>query len=92
MIASYADADTRKLARAVRVKRFEAIARIALRKLAMLEAATTLEDLKTPPGNSLEPLRGDRKGQYTIRINDQHRICFIWKDSYAHEVEIIDYH
>ena len=76
----------------VRVKRFEAIARTAQKKLAVIRAATTLEDLNTPPGNRLEALSGDRKGQYSIRINDQYRICFVWKEEYAYNVEIVDYH
>jgi len=66
--------------------------RVALRKLAILDAATTLDDLRVPPGNRLEALKGDRKGQYSIRINDQWRICFIWKDSGPEMVEIVDYH
>jgi proteic killer suppression protein len=66
--------------------------RVALRKLLMLDGAATLEDLRVPPGNRLEALTGDRKGQYSIRINDQFRICFVWKESGAFEVEITDYH
>lgn len=69
-----------------------AIHRIALRKLRMLNRALNLQDLKVPPSNHLEALKGDRKGQYSIRINDKWRICFIWVDSDAHEVEIVDYH
>lgn len=64
----------------------------ALRKLRQLDASVTLEDLKHPPGNCLETLKGDRKGQMSIRINKQWRICFLWKNNEAHEVEIIDYH
>ncbi len=92
MIASYADKDTENIALSVRVKRFEAIARIAQRKLLGLRIARTLEDLTVPPGNRLEVLKGDRKGQHSIRINDQYRICFRWKDGQAYEVEIVDYH
>jgi proteic killer suppression protein len=66
--------------------------RAALRKLRMLNRAQTLEDLKSPPGNRLEALTGDRQGQYSIRINNRWRICFIWKETNAHEVEIVDYH
>ena len=66
--------------------------RAALRKLQMLDGAATLEDLRVPPGNRLEALTGDRKGQHSIRINDQFRICFVWKDSNAFDVEITDYH
>lgn len=76
----------------VRVKRFEAIARIAQRKLLGLRSARKLEDLAAHPGNRLEALKGDRKGQHSIRINDQYRICFTWKDGSAYEVEIVDYH
>jgi toxin HigB-1 len=65
---------------------------VTKRKLAMLDAAGALEDLKVPPGNRLEKLKGDRKGQHSIRINDQYRICFVWRDHDAHEVEISDYH
>ena len=67
-------------------------ASITKRKLAMLDAATALDDLKCPPGNRLEKLRGNRQGQYSIRINDQYRICFVWRGHDAFEVEITDYH
>lgn len=76
----------------VRVKKFEAIARVAQRKLLGLRSASELEDLAAHPGNRLEMLKGGRKGQYSIRINDQYRICFTWKDGSAYEVEIVDYH
>ena len=70
-----------------------AVARqVALRKLVMLDGAATLEDLRVPPGNRLEALKGDRMGQHSIRINDQFRVCFFWKDGNAYEVEITDYH
>ncbi|WP_312243641.1 type II toxin-antitoxin system RelE/ParE family toxin [Stutzerimonas nitrititolerans] len=65
---------------------------VATRKLAMLNAATELRDLRSPPGNRLEPLHGDRVGQHSIRINDQWRICFIWTDAGPTQVEIVDYH
>jgi toxin HigB-1 len=65
---------------------------VTKRKLAMLDAAGVLEDLKIPPGNRLEKLKGDRQGQYSIHINDQYRICFVWRDRDAHDVEIADYH
>lgn len=68
------------------------IQQAARRKLRMLNAAVTLEDLRVPPANRLEALKGDRKGQHSIRINDQWRICFLWKGGDAHEVEIVDYH
>jgi proteic killer suppression protein len=64
----------------------------ALRKLLILDASETLEDLQSPPGNRLEPLKGDRSGKYSIRINDQFRICFVWQDNNAYNVEIVDYH
>lgn len=92
MIASYADRQTEMVALGIRVKKFEAIARMAQKKLSVLRAAAKLEDLKTPSGNRLESLLGDRKGQHSIRINDQYRICFLWKDGSAYEVEIVDYH
>ena len=61
-------------------------------KLAILDAATELSELRVPPGNRLEALKGDRNGQHSIRINDQYRVCFVWKDGDAHDVEIVDYH
>ena len=73
-------------------RRFAAIAHVAARKLALLDAAHTLDFLRSPPGNRLEALRGDRKGQYSIRINDQFRICFRWTDEGPADVEIVDYH
>ena len=68
------------------------VLRLALRKLLVLDAADALQDLRVPPGNRLEKLKGDRAGQYSIRINDQWRICFEWRDGDAHSVEITDYH
>jgi proteic killer suppression protein len=65
---------------------------VARRKLGYLDAATTLEDLRSPPGNRLEPLTGNRAGQHSIRVNDQWRVCFVWKDGAADDVEIVDYH
>lgn len=73
-------------------RRWAAIAPVALRKLDQMEAARTLNDLRVPPGNRLEALKGDRTGQHSIRINDQYRICFVWKVDGAHDVEITDYH
>lgn len=64
----------------------------ARRKLAMLDAAARLDDLRIPPSNRLEALKGDRAGQHSIRVNDQWRVCFVWQDGHAHEVEIVDYH
>ena len=92
MIRSFADRDTERLARRERVRRFVQIERVALRKLRMIEAAEVLEDLRVPPGNRLEALKGDRAGQHSIRINDQYRVCFRWLDGEAHDVEIVDYH
>ena len=74
------------------VRRFKAIERQALRKLDMLDAAQDIRTLSTLPGNRLERLTGDRKGQYSIRVNDPWRVCFEWRDGHAHEVEIVDYH
>jgi len=74
------------------VPRFQAIERAARRRLLYLHAAKTLEELRVPPGNRLEALKRDRAGQYSIRINDQWRICFVWRDGEAHNVEIVDYH
>ncbi len=68
------------------------IQRRAQRKLVMLAAAERLDDLRSPPGNKLEALRGDRAGSHSIRINDQWRICFVWREGHAHDVEIVDYH
>lgn len=92
MIRSFADKDTERLARRERVRRFVNFERVALRKLAMVQAAHVLDDLRVPPGNRLEALKGDRAGQHSIRINDQYRICFVWKEDGAHDVEIVDYH
>lgn len=92
MIMSYKDRDTQKLASGFRVARFVAFERIALRKLRQLQVANLLSDLRIPPGNRLEALAGDRAGQYSIRINDQFRICFRWVEGGAEDVEIVDYH
>jgi proteic killer suppression protein len=92
MIRSFRCPDTQRLFQDIRTKRFRAIERVARRKLEMLEAAERLEDLMAPPGNRLEALRGSRAGQYSIRINDQWRICFRWTRRDAFDVEIVDYH
>ncbi|HKT27404.1 type II toxin-antitoxin system RelE/ParE family toxin [Dyella sp.] len=92
MIKTFADRDTEALANGERVRKWINIESVARRKLAQLRAAATLDFLRIPPGNRLEALRGDRVGQYSIRINDQYRVCFVWKDGDAYNVEICDYH
>jgi proteic killer suppression protein len=92
MIRSFRCDDTEALARGDPVRRFAAIAVVARRKLRQLEIAGRLDDLRVPPGNRLEALKGDRAGQYSIRINDQWRICFRWVEAAADDVEIVDYH
>ena len=92
MIRSFACADAEALFHSRSVARFRNIERVARRKLLQIHAASELASLRVPPGNHLEALKADRKGQYSIRINDQWRICFIWKADGAHEVEIVDYH
>ena len=93
MIRSFGDRDTERLFRRERVRRFPAnLLRIMLRKLVLLDAAEGLTDLRVPPGNRLEKLRGERAGHYSIRVNEQWRICFRWSDGNAHDVEIVDYH
>jgi toxin HigB-1 len=92
MIHSFLDAETEALFHSRTVPRFRNFERVARRKLLQLHAATLLETLKVPPGNHLEALTRDRKGQYSIRVNDQWRICFVWRTDGAHHVEIVDYH
>jgi proteic killer suppression protein len=93
MIVSFADDATRLLWLRQPSQRLNPrIQRAALRKLAMVDAAATLQDLRSPPGNRLEPLAGDRAGQHSIRINDQWRVCFAWTDAGPANVEIADYH
>ena len=92
MIQSFRDAATRRFYDGERVKAFEQIREQAERKLDMLNAAATLDDLRSPPGNRLEALKGDRAGQHSIRINDQFRLCFEWTDQGPANVEISDYH
>jgi proteic killer suppression protein len=93
MIKSFRDRDTERLFNRHPVKKLGAdVQRSALRKLRMLDAATVLEDLRVPPGNRLERLKGDREGQHSIRINRQWRICFRWRSGDAYDVEILDYH
>ena len=92
MIRSYRCKDTKRLANGFRVHRFINVERVAQRKLAQLDAAATLDFLRVPPGNRLKSLGGDRRGSYSIRINEQWRLCFRFVDGDAYNVEIIDYH
>lgn len=92
MIRSFADKDTQALFHGQRVRRFAAIEAVARRKLVQLNAAASLDFLRVPPGNRLEALKGDRAGQYSIRVNDQFRVCFVWQAGDALNVEIVDYH
>jgi proteic killer suppression protein len=93
VIRSFADKDTKELFLTGQSRKFsQAVSKIGLRKLDYLNAAKTLEDMKAPPGNRLEALKGKYKGKYSIRINDQYRIVFRFKESGAYEVEITDYH
>jgi toxin HigB-1 len=91
-IKSFKCRDTKSLFKQERVPRFAGIERPALRKLLQLDLAERLEDMRAPPGNRLEPLLGNRAGQWSVRINDRFRICFLWVDGNAEEVEIVDYH
>ncbi|MGA3210839.1 MAG: type II toxin-antitoxin system RelE/ParE family toxin [Terriglobales bacterium] len=92
MIKSFRSKATEQLFNYYHSPTFKAFERVALRKLLQLHAATELRVLASPPGNHLEVLRKDRAGQHSIRINDKWRICFVWTDGHAHEVEIVDYH
>lgn len=92
MIQSFRCKDTEALFNDVDIPRFRNIERAARRKLLFLHQAVKLDDLRSPPGNRLEALKGNRKGQHSIRVNDQWRICFVWDDGEATEVEIVDYH
>ena len=93
MIRSFADRDTERLFEREPVRRLPAeLHRVMLRKLVQLDAAERLDDLRVPPGNRLEKLHGDRAGQHSIRVNDQWRVCFTWRDADAHDVAIVDYH
>ncbi len=91
-IASFRDREAQKLYLGTRSRKFGNIARRALIQLRRIDAVHVLEDLRVPPGNHLEALKGDRRGQHSIRIDRQWRICFVWKNGDAHDVEIVDYH
>ena len=93
MIRSFRDRETERVFRREGTRKFPpAVQRMAQRKLVILDAAESLQDLRVPPGNRLEKLSGDRAGQHSVRINDQWRVCFRWTDGDAHDVEIVDYH
>ncbi|HEV2298877.1 MAG TPA: type II toxin-antitoxin system RelE/ParE family toxin [Candidatus Acidoferrales bacterium] len=92
MIQGFGSKETEGLFHYHHSKRYRGIERVALRKLLQLHAATELRFLASPPGNQLEALHGDRKGQHSIRINDQWQICFVWRNRHCYQVEIVDYH
>lgn len=92
MIRSFHDRDTEELFNRQACRRWAAIARVALRRLRLLNRARTLDDLRVPPGNNLEALAGDRRGQFSIRVNQRYRICFRWNNGDAQDVELTDYH
>lgn len=92
MIKSFRCRDTQRLFETGKSRRWSAVLSVATRKLAQLDAAATLEFLRSPPGNRLEELQGDRAGQHSIRINDRWRVCFVWREGGPHDVEIVDYH
>jgi proteic killer suppression protein len=92
VIGTFADRDAELIFDGARSRRYSGLESIIERKLRAIEAATVLQDLAVPPGNRLEALKGGRKGQHSVRVNDQYRICFRWKGSHAYEIEIVDYH
>jgi proteic killer suppression protein len=92
VIRSFADEETETIYLTARSRRFGNIAKMAARRIRAVDFAAVLEDLRNPPGNRLERLRGDRDGYYSIRVNDQHRVCFRWDGKDAWEVELVDYH
>ena len=92
MIKSFRCKETTKVFRREQSRKFVNLYDVAFRKLLAINAAKELRDLRVPPGNELEPLKGDRVGQHSIRVNNQFRICFVWKDGNAENVEIVDYH
>jgi len=92
LIRSFHDKDTETIFQQRRVRRLQRVASVALRRLVQIDNAEELRDLASPPANRLESLKGDRAGQYSVRVNDQYRVCFKWKDGHAFDVEITDYH
>jgi proteic killer suppression protein len=92
MIRSFADKETESLFYGGKSRKYGSVLAVAMRKLQVLDNTRQLDDLREPSGNRLEALKGDRKGQYSIRINDQYRLCFVWRDSEPYEVEVTDYH
>ncbi len=92
MIRSFADKDTAALFYDGKSRKYASVVAVARRKLQVLDNTARLDDLREPAGNRLEALKGDRKGQHSIRINDQYRICFVWRGTEPHQVEIVDYH
>ena len=92
MIRSFADRDTQQIFNRLHSRRYAAIERAALRKLRQISSVSAVEELREPPGNRLEKLKANREGQWSLRINEQYRICFRWSEGDAYEVEIVDYH
>ena len=92
MIRSFADEDTKQVFDRLHSRRFATFERVALRKLRQIHSVSRVEELDQPPGNRLEKLKGDRDGLWSLRVNDQWRICFEWRDGDAYEVQIVDYH
>lgn len=92
MIRSFADPETKELFETGRSRRWNSVARVAIRKLVQIDFVAELDELNAPPGNRLEALKGDRAGLYSIRINDRWRICFRWETDGVYDVEILDYH
>ncbi len=92
MIKSFRSKETGRLFNRLRSRRWQSVAAVARRKLELLNAAKSLDELRIPPGDRLEALKGDRRGEHSLRINDRWRICFVWREGDAHEVEITDYH
>lgn len=92
MIGGFKDAETKRVFGREPSRRFASLARVILRKLLAIEAAITVDKLRSPPGNHLELLRGDRAGQYSIRVNDQFRVCFVWREGHAYDIEVTHYH